>query len=166
MAQASWARTLREYLCGSQCIAMSSIHDALYRDSRKGKPPMPNFVALTSHQEKQGSTSTDDFHLRLQERRAEERNRRLAEGGRGGGYNDRQDPQEKKPSTNNEDDFEIDEFGRRRRRGVASAASKSARAEAALARLRRMGTSKADAEPKDASGHREGGKDRSRSRGG
>eukprot|EP00406_Dinophysis_acuminata_P029154 CAMPEP_0179335984 /NCGR_PEP_ID=MMETSP0797-20121207/66785_1 /TAXON_ID=47934 /ORGANISM="Dinophysis acuminata, Strain DAEP01" /LENGTH=67 /DNA_ID=CAMNT_0021049409 /DNA_START=18 /DNA_END=218 /DNA_ORIENTATION=+ len=67
---------------------MSSIQEAIYKDTRRGKPAMPNFVALTSKQEGQGETTNDEFHTRLQERREEERQRRIAEGGRGGGYND------------------------------------------------------------------------------
>lgn len=125
---------------------MSSIHEAIYKDTRRGKGPMPNFVALTSHQERQGDTTNDDFHQRLQERRAEERQKRQAEGGRAGGYFDRQDRANKDvaSTSNGEADEKYDEFGRRKAKpGDLPGGSKSARAQAALERLRQNALGKA-----------------------
>mmetsp|Transcript_120648 Transcript_120648/g.341129 ORF Transcript_120648/g.341129 Transcript_120648/m.341129 type:complete len:154 (-) Transcript_120648:201-662(-) len=142
---------------------MSSIHEAIYKDTRRGKPPMPNFVALTSHQERQGDCTNDDFHERCQQRRLEERQRRMAEGGRGGGFNDRQDPNDRIPKVGAEDKAgDYDEFGRRVVNRTAlgeAAASKTARAQAALERLRQ----KSRGMPKAASEDRCSRRDRSRS---
>merc|ERR1719188_2837117 len=112
---------------------MSSIAEAIYKDVTKGKVK-PNFVALTSSQERKGETTADDFHQRCVERRAEERAKRLAEGGRGGGFNDRQEPVARK--ANEVDEGGLDEFGRRKSSSSGEApVSKSARAQAALERL-------------------------------
>ncbi|CAK0900400.1 unnamed protein product [Prorocentrum cordatum] len=73
---------------------MSSIQAAIFNDCQKGRLKTgegnKSFVALTSGQEKQGDKTNDDFHEMLQRKRAEEKQKRLAEGGKGGGFNDRQ----------------------------------------------------------------------------
>lgn len=130
---------------------MSSIHEAIYKDTRRNKGPMPNFVALTSHQERQGDTTNDDFHQRLQERRLEERQKRLAEGGRGGGYNDRQEISYNTGGKSSaEDDEKYDEFGRRKAKPGQLPGSKSARAQAALERLRQKSMGKAAGSAREA----------------
>mmetsp|Transcript_44210 Transcript_44210/g.127746 ORF Transcript_44210/g.127746 Transcript_44210/m.127746 type:complete len:135 (+) Transcript_44210:196-600(+) len=116
---------------------MSSIQEAIYRDQRKGKGHMPNFIALTNKQEKQGGTTNDDFHERIQERRMEERRRREAEGGIGGGYNDRQNFQVAAKPAEVADGF--DDFGRRKTPvagSTSASSSKKTKAELALERLR------------------------------
>mmetsp|Transcript_116001 Transcript_116001/g.231223 ORF Transcript_116001/g.231223 Transcript_116001/m.231223 type:complete len:174 (-) Transcript_116001:98-619(-) len=127
---------------------MSSIHEAIYKASHKekrGRGPMPNFVALTSHQERQGDTTNDDFHQRLQDLRAEERQRRYAEGGSCGGYNDRQDPRDRVAAaraTDEDDNFAYDEFGRRKRSRATEDGQSGSKAQAALERLRQNVLSK------------------------
>eukprot|EP00927_Polykrikos_kofoidii_P072144 TRINITY_DN68296_c0_g1_i1.p2 TRINITY_DN68296_c0_g1~~TRINITY_DN68296_c0_g1_i1.p2 ORF type:complete len:175 (-),score=31.06 TRINITY_DN68296_c0_g1_i1:154-678(-) len=135
---------------------MSSIHEAIYKDIRRDKGPMPNFVALTSKQEKQGDTTDDDFHNRIQARRLEERERRALEGGRGGGFNDRQDTVSSFRGSV-ESHGGVDDFGRRvadRSSASSGRASSSDRAKAALERLQQSTIKKAAlARLKEACGH-------------
>merc|ERR1711957_30970 len=79
--------------------------------------------------------STDDFHERLQQRRAEERDKRMLEGGRGGGFNDRQEAKCERSSVV-VDESGLDEFGRRVNKKGDQPTSKAARAQAALERLK------------------------------
>mmetsp|Transcript_84109 Transcript_84109/g.234575 ORF Transcript_84109/g.234575 Transcript_84109/m.234575 type:complete len:153 (-) Transcript_84109:85-543(-) len=144
---------------------MSSIQEAIYRDLRRGKGPAQSFVALSDKQERQGETTTDDFHERLQERRLEERKRRAAEGGICGGFNDRQDVSSmQRTSSASLEEGDCDEFGRRVKKASGEqAASKSERAKAALERLRQRAVK--NSEKSDSSGRRERSRDRSKSRG-
>mmetsp|Transcript_19146 Transcript_19146/g.30754 ORF Transcript_19146/g.30754 Transcript_19146/m.30754 type:complete len:155 (-) Transcript_19146:90-554(-) len=140
---------------------MTSIQAAIYQDTRKGNAPAKNFVALTSKQENAGVTTNDDFHQRLQERRTEERQRRMAEGGRAGGYMDRQDPADRASSSSRVEDEEYDDFGRRKTGAANTFATKSSRNQAALERLRQNALKKSSAQ--NATSHVESGRDRSRS---
>mmetsp|Transcript_17835 Transcript_17835/g.47086 ORF Transcript_17835/g.47086 Transcript_17835/m.47086 type:complete len:146 (-) Transcript_17835:7-444(-) len=138
---------------------MSSIQEAIYNDSRKHKPPKGNFVALTNKQEAQGSVTNDDFHLRMQERREEEKMKRTLEGGKAGGYNERQGQDEGKPRNLEREIADgVDDFGRR---VAAVGMSKAERAQAALERLRQKGAKKAEG---SGGGAARRGRSRSRSR--
>jgi len=120
---------------------MSSIQEAIYKDTRRNRGQQQNFVALTNKQERENGRANDEYHERLAEKRMEERKRREAEGGVGGGYNDRAGQVVTTRNMSAEVCDGFDDFGRRRvapagGRGAAGAASRTSRAQAALERLR------------------------------
>mmetsp|Transcript_12123 Transcript_12123/g.34739 ORF Transcript_12123/g.34739 Transcript_12123/m.34739 type:complete len:150 (-) Transcript_12123:53-502(-) len=113
---------------------MSSIHEALQADINRGRPHKSNQVVLRSHQEAADGPIGGDFFARKEMEHKQERERRRAEGGKHGGFFDRQlvVPRRDKGDS----DEEIDDFGRKRKKQAGTNLSKSARAQAALQRLR------------------------------
>mmetsp|Transcript_43642 Transcript_43642/g.102944 ORF Transcript_43642/g.102944 Transcript_43642/m.102944 type:complete len:142 (-) Transcript_43642:97-522(-) len=135
---------------------MSSIQEAIEKDFRRERGPRGfNPVACTQKQELQNGTP-DDFQSWINEQRAVNRAKRLAEGGRGGGYNERQERASGTDGLETADGF--DDFGRRVRRtssesdAASSKAAKAARAKEALERLhKRVSGDKAKARSKSRS---------------